>query len=61
MDINWDKYNIVVRNDDAIKHNRILFDFMQQTFNYMDELYLRERCISINKIIKDQLRKQLQK
>ena len=45
MPLNRDKYYIKVRNDDAIKRNQIFFDFMQQTFNFMDELYLREICL----------------
>ena len=30
---------------------------MQRTFNRLDGLYLRERCILIDAIMKDQLRK----
>ena len=44
MALNRDKYDIEVRNDDAIKRNRIFFDFMQQTFNRMDGLYLYGKC-----------------
>ena len=39
MALNWDKCDIEVRNDDAIKRNQILFDFIQQTFNSLDGLY----------------------
>ena len=40
-----DKYDIEVRDDDAIKRNRIFFDFMQRTLNrlyglYMDEIFI---------------------
>ena len=42
MALNQDKYNIEVLNDDAIKCNQILFDFMQQMFNNLDGLYLRD-------------------
>ena len=42
MAVNWDKYDIEVQNDDAIKRNQILFDFMQQTFNCLDVLYIHE-------------------
>ena len=42
MDLNWDKYDIEVQNDDAIKRNRIFFDFMQRTFNRLDGLHLYE-------------------
>ena len=38
--ISWGKYDIKVRKDDAIKRNRILFDFMQVTFKRLDRLYL---------------------
>ena len=51
MDLNRDKYDIEVRNDDAIKRNRIFFDFMQQTFNRLDGLYLHEASILIYAII----------
>ena len=43
MNINRDKYDIGVQNDDAIKRNQIFFDFMQQAFNYMDGLYLHRK------------------
>ena len=43
MALNRDKYDIEVRNDDAIKRNRILFDFMQGTFKRLDRLYLHEK------------------
>ena len=57
MSLIWDKYDIEVRNDDAIKRNQILFDFMQRTFNHLDGLYLHEFFL-INKIKKNQSRKQ---
>ena len=46
-----DKYYIEVQNDDAIKRNRIFFDFMQRTFNRLDVLYLHEKSLLINTII----------
>ena len=58
MALNREKYDIEVRNDDAMKRNQILFYFMQQTFNRLDGLYLHEICLLIDTIIKDQLRKQ---
>ena len=58
MALNWYKYDIDIQNDDAIKRNQILFDFMQRTFNRLDGLYLNERCLLIYVIMKDQLRKQ---
>ena len=56
MALNQEKYDIEVQNDDAIKRNQILFDFIQQTFNSLDGLYLREICILIYMIIKDKFR-----
>ena len=58
MDLKWDKYEIEVQNYDAIKRNRILFDFMQQTFNRMDGLYLHETSLLIDTIIENQSMKQ---
>ena len=43
MALKRDKYDIDVQNDDAIKCNWTFFDFMQQTFNSMDGLYLHEK------------------
>ena len=54
MAINCDKYDIVVQNDDAIKRNQIWFDLLQWTFNFMHGLYLRNICIFIGAIKKDQ-------
>ena len=54
MAINQDKYYTEVQYDDAIKRNQILFDFMQQTFNYLDGLYMHEKCILIDTIREDQ-------
>ena len=56
MALNWEKYDIEVQNDDAIKRNQILFDFIQQTFNRLDGLYLRGICILIDMIMKDKFR-----
>ena len=57
MTLNRDKYYIDNWNDDAIKRNQIFFDFMQQTFNLLDGFYLRERCILMDAIIEDLMRK----
>ena len=43
MALKRDKYEIEVQNDDAINCNRILFYFMQRTFNRMDGFYLHEK------------------
>ena len=58
MDPNCDKYDIEILNDDAIKRNKILFYFMQRTFNLLDAFYLREIFLLIDTIIKYQMMKQ---
>ena len=58
MNLNREKYCIEVRNDDAIKRNKIFFDFMQLSFNQLDGFYLREICLLIYAIMEDQTRKQ---
>ena len=45
MALNQEKYDSEVQNDDAIKRNQILFDFIKRTFNRLDGLYLCERCL----------------
>ena len=40
MALNWEKYDIEIQNDDAIKCNRLFSDFMQQTLNLLDGFYL---------------------
>ena len=47
MALKREKYDIEVRDDDAIKRNRIFFDFMQQTLNRLYELYMDGRFILI--------------
>ena len=58
MDLNWGKYDIEVRNDDAIKRNQIFFDFVRRTSNQLDGLYLPEICYLVDTILKDKFRKQ---
>ena len=53
---NWDKYDIEVQNDHAIKHIQIFFYYMQQTFNRLGGLYLHEAFLLVDKMMKDQLR-----
>ena len=53
-----DKYGIAVRDDDALKRNRILSDSMQRMFISLDGLYMDENFIFIYAIKKYQLRKQ---
>ena len=42
MALKKDKYDIEVQDDDEIKRDQIFFDFMQQTFNLLDGLYMDE-------------------
>ena len=58
MTLNPYKYDIEIRDDDAIKRNQIFFDFIQQTFNHLDGLYLNDGCVLVDAIIKYQLSKQ---
>ena len=58
MTLNRYKYDIEVRNDDAMKCNPIYFDFMQQISNRLDGFYLHEICLLIDTIMKYQFRKQ---
>ena len=50
MALKRDKYDIEVQYDDTIKRNGICFDFMQQTFNRLDGLYMDKRFILIDAI-----------
>ena len=45
MTLNREKYDIEVRDDDAIKRDRLLFDFMKRTFSCLYGLYMDEECI----------------
>ena len=56
MALNQENYYIEVPKDDAINHNQF-FHFMLRTFNRLDGLYLCERCLLIDAIIKDKIRK----
>ena len=58
MALKQDKYDIEVKNDDAIKRNQIFFYFMERTFNRLDGLYLHEKSLLIYTIIENQPRKQ---
>ena len=55
---NWEKYDIEIRDDDAIKRNQIFFDFMQLTFNCLDGLCIHEKCLLTDTIKEYQWRKQ---
>ena len=56
MDIKRDKDAIEIQRDDAIKRNRIFFDFMLRMFNHLNQLYVKEKSLFIDTILKYQLR-----
>ena len=56
MALKWDKDTIEIQKDDAIKRNRIFFDFMLRMFNRLNQLYVKEKIILIDTILKYQSR-----
>ena len=38
MALKRDKYGIEIQGDDAIKRNRLFFDFMLRMFNHLNQL-----------------------
>ena len=47
---------IEIQKDDAIKRKRIFFDFMLRMFNHLNELYVKEKFLLIDTILKYQSR-----
>ena len=43
MTLKRDKDAIEIQKDDAIKRNRIFFDFMLRMFNHLNQLYDKEK------------------
>ena len=43
MALKRDRYAIEIQRDDAIKRNRLLFDFMLRMFNRLNQLYEKEK------------------
>ena len=43
MALKRDKDANEIQKDDAIKRNRIFFDFMLRMFNHLDQLYFKEK------------------
>ena len=43
MALKRDKYAIEIQKDDAIKRNRLFFDFMLRMFNHLNQLYEKEK------------------
>ena len=58
MALNQEKFDIEVRNDDAINCNQMFFDLMKRTFDRLYGLYMHEKCPLIDTIIKYQSTKQ---
>ena len=54
MDLKRDKDAIEFQKDDAIKRNRIFFDFMLRMFNNLNQLYVKEKSLLIDTILKYQ-------
>ena len=50
MDLNRDKNEIEVQDDDAIKRNQVLFHYMQRRFICLDGLYMDKKCLLIDAI-----------
>ena len=42
-DLKRDKYAIEIQGDDAMKRNRLFFDFMLRMFNHLNKLYEKEK------------------
>ena len=53
-----DKYAIVIQKDDAIKRNRLFFDFLIIMFNNINQLYEKEKSLLIYTILPYQSRKE---
>ena len=55
MDLKRGKYAIEFQSGDAINRNRFFFDFMLRMFNHLTQLYVEEKSLLIDKILKYQL------
>ena len=64
-ELSFEKYRIALKKDkdaieiqkyDAIKRNKIFFDFMLRIFNHLNELYVKEKILLIDTILKYQSR-----
>ena len=58
MALKRDKDAIKIQGDDAIKRNRLIFDFMLRMFNPLNQLYEKEKSLLIDTILKYQSRKE---
>ena len=58
MTLKQDKDSIEIQGDDAIKRNRLFFDFILGMFNHVNQLYEKEKKIYKDTILKYQSRKE---
>ena len=58
MALKRDTDSIEIQVDDAIKRNRLFFDFMLRLFNHLNQLYEKEKSLLIDTILKYQSRKE---
>ena len=58
MALKKDKEAIEIQGDDAIKRNRLFFDFMLRMFNNINQLYEKEKSLLTDTILKYQSRKE---
>ena len=56
MALKRDKDAIEIQKDDAIKRNRLFFDFMLRIFNHLNQLYEKEKSLLIYTILTYQSR-----
>ena len=61
MALKQDKYAIEIQKYDAIKCNRLFFDFMIRMFNHLNQLYEKEKSLLIYTILKYQSGKEIAK
>ena len=61
MVIRQDKDSVEFQKDDAINRNRIFFDFMLRMFNHLTQLYVKEKSLLIDTILKYQSRDDIAK
>ena len=58
MALERDKDAIEIQGGDAIKRNRLFFDFMLRMFNNLNQLYEKKKSLLIDTILKYQSRKE---
>ena len=61
MALKREKDVIEIKKDDAIKRYQIFFDFILRMFNHLNELYVKEKSLLINTILKYQSNNEIAK